>query len=201
MAPVPIRMNACIIELRARLSFNVNYSNCVRINCRAWVYPGACVYPATMPANANCLEEPMACGIVNSLSRPETKKLIRVNKAVKDGKWIEFNKHAVLIAEGVYVNNLKHGMWREYYDDTGSILIEENYRHGIQHGFYRSFHPNGQMLSEGSFDNGSREGYFRVYDEHGNHIKSILFVHNIKVEDIDEPAWLREEHPERQTGT
>lgn len=106
-------------------------------------------------------------------------------KDMKDGKWKEFNKQAVLIAEGVYLNGAKHGTWREYYSDTGTILIEENYHHGIQYGLYRSYHPNGQILSEGKYVNGLREGYFKVYDEHGNNIRRLHFINNIKVEDSE----------------
>lgn len=103
----------------------------------------------------------------------------------KNGKWKEFNKHAVLIAEGVYVNNKKHGTWREYYDATGSIMIEETYQHGIQHGPYTAFHPNGQVWSKGQFKNGLREGYFNVYDDQGIDIKKMLFINNNEIEDID----------------
>jgi antitoxin component YwqK of YwqJK toxin-antitoxin module len=105
---------------------------------------------------------------------------------IKNGKWKAFNKFAVLISEGVYVNNKKHGLWREYYDHTGSLMIEEIYNNGIQHGRYACFHPNGQVMSEGLFDNGSREGYFRVYDESGNLVRTLLFRNNNQIEDIDE---------------
>lgn len=105
----------------------------------------------------------------------------------KNGKWKEFNKRAVLIAEGVYVNNRKHGLWREYYDHTGTIMIEENYHYGIQHGRYASFHPNGQLWSEGNFTHGMRDGYFRVYDEHGRNVRNLLFINNHQIEDIEQP--------------
>lgn len=104
---------------------------------------------------------------------------------VKNGKWKEFNKRAVLIAEGHYVNNRKHGLWREYYDNNGSLMIEEVYNHGIQHGRFASYHPNGQLLSEGKFHNGMREGYFKVYDESGNNIRNILFINNNEIEDVE----------------
>jgi antitoxin component YwqK of YwqJK toxin-antitoxin module len=117
----------------------------------------------------------------------------------QDGKWKEYNKHAVLIAEGMYLNSMKHGTWREYYDETGSMMIEENYRHGVKHGRYTSFHPNGQVFSEGYFFNGLREGYFKVYDERGNNIRNLFFTNNIQVEDGSEHAEERTEH--RKTGS
>jgi hypothetical protein len=104
----------------------------------------------------------------------------------KHGKWKEFNKRAVLIAEGSYVNNQKHGLWKEYYDETGGIMIEENYYRGVPHGRFTSYHPNGQLLSHGQYHNGSREGYFKVYDEEGNNIKTLLFINNHQIEDIEE---------------
>ncbi len=106
---------------------------------------------------------------------------------IKNGKYKEFNKHAILIAEGNYVNNQKHGRWREYYDHTGTLMIEEDYRHGIPHGRYASFHPNGQLWSEGQFHEGERQGYFRVYDENGRHVRNLLFINNHQIEDIEEP--------------
>jgi antitoxin component YwqK of YwqJK toxin-antitoxin module len=111
---------------------------------------------------------------------------------VKNGKWKEFNKHAILIAEGVFVNDQKHGLWREYYD-TGELMIEENYDHGIQHGCFASFHQNGQVFSKGQYFHGSREGYFRVFDEEGKNIRNLLFIKNTKVEDIEEAQKINHE--------
>ena len=44
---------------------------------------------------------------------------------LKEGRWKEFNKHAILISIGNYVGDRKHGEWREYYD-TGELMLEEN---------------------------------------------------------------------------
>jgi antitoxin component YwqK of YwqJK toxin-antitoxin module len=105
---------------------------------------------------------------------------------VRNGKWKEFNKHAVLVSEGIYVNNEKHGVWREYYDHTGTLMIEETYVNGIPHGPYTCFHPNGRVWSQGNFDNGLREGYFRVYDDQGKNIRNMLFIRNNKVENQEQ---------------
>ena len=104
----------------------------------------------------------------------------------RNGKWKEFNKHAILISEGVYVNNKKHGVWREYYDSNGGLMIEETYLHGVQHGRFASYHPNGQLLSEGQFENGSREGCFKVYDENGTNIRNLVFADDKEVEGVEQ---------------
>jgi len=108
-----------------------------------------------------------------------------IKKAVqiRNGKWKEFNKHAILIAEGYYLNNKKHGTWREYYDHTGSLMIEEVYSHGIPHGRFASYHPNGQLLSSGKFKNGARDGVFKVYDENGANIRNIVFFGDQEIEE------------------
>lgn len=106
------------------------------------------------------------------------------SKTPKNGKWKEFNKQAVLVSEGNYQHDLKNGVWKQYYE-TGELLIEETYDNGILHGRYASYHLNGRLLSEGQYKNGHREGYFHVFDDTGKQIKSLLFVNNLLVEEID----------------
>jgi antitoxin component YwqK of YwqJK toxin-antitoxin module len=103
---------------------------------------------------------------------------------LKEGRWKEFNKHAVVISVGNYVNDKKHGDWREYYD-TGELMLEETYLNGVVHGRFATYHPNGMLLSEGMFEHGSREGYFKVYDEFGVHTKSLLFIADDLMEEVE----------------
>jgi antitoxin component YwqK of YwqJK toxin-antitoxin module len=129
--------------------------------------------------------------------------MIRLSNAkthsYRDGKWKEFNKFAILIAEGYYVNNRKQGVWKEYYDHTGSVMIEQHYDNGIRHGRFASYHPNGQLFSEGTFNRGLREGYFRVYNEHGRNIRNLLFIHDNQIEDIEVPQEINEEQRREAT--
>lgn len=105
-------------------------------------------------------------------------------KSSRNGKWKAFNKQAVLVSEGNYHHDLKNGLWKQYYE-TGELLIEETYEHGVLHGRYASYHVNGALLSEGHYTHGLREGYFRVYDESGKQVKSLLFVNNVLVEELE----------------
>lgn len=104
--------------------------------------------------------------------------------APKNGKWKEFNKHAVLVSEGIYRDDLKHGLWKQYYE-SGELLIEETYENGILHGPYAAYHMNGSRLSEGNYQHGRREGHFVVFDEDGRQMKRMLFVNNMMVEEVD----------------
>ena len=101
----------------------------------------------------------------------------------KNGKWKEFNKDAVLVAEGHYLRDVKHGVWREYYE-TGELLIEEVYDQGILHGRYAAYHPNGNVMSEGQYLHGHREGYFHIYDEDGRNVDRMFFAKNQLIEAV-----------------
>ena len=103
---------------------------------------------------------------------------------LKEGRWKEFNKHAVLISIGNYVGDKKDGEWLEFYD-TGELMLKENYVDGVVHGRFATYHPGGALLSEGMYNHGSREGYFKVYDEHGVQTKSLLFIENHLMEEVE----------------
>ena len=118
---------------------------------------------------------------------------------IKNGKWKEFNKHAVLISEGNYVNHQKHGVWREYYD-TGDIMIMEHYDHGVLHGPFTSYRPGEKVFSQGNYHNGAREGFFTLFDEEGKIIKKLLFINNHQIEDIEQHER-RYEIPEGENGS
>ena len=107
----------------------------------------------------------------------------QLTKDEKNGKYKEFNRLAILISEGHYVNGLKHGLWKEYYDHSGKLLIEEEYSHGVKHGAFSSYHPNGKLMSKGTFRNGMHHGYFYVYDETGATIRVLSFDNEQLVDD------------------
>ena len=115
------------------------------------------------------------------------------SESKKNGKWKEYNKHAVLIAEGNYRHDLKHGVWKQYYE-TGELVIEEMYKRGILHGRYTAYHMNGRIMSEGHYVHGSREGYFYIYDEDGNRVKSLLFEKNVEVPCVEKVEVLQASH-------
>ena len=105
-------------------------------------------------------------------------------KNPKNGKWKEFNKQAILVSEGYYQHDLKHGTWKQYYE-TGELLIEETYDQGVLHGRYASYHMNGHIFSEGKYQHGKREGFFNIFDEKVRHLKRLLFVNNVLLEESD----------------
>jgi hypothetical protein len=102
--------------------------------------------------------------------------------------------------EGNYVNDFKEGMWKKY-AESGGIIAEETYKHGVLNGHCRYFYSNGLVSAEGSFiaididgqketyrvidpvtgeermeeiartSNSLRNGVWKVYDEEGHMTK------------------------------
>ena len=125
--------------------------------------------------------------VVTSGNAAPTPRLVHPATAqpekVREGMWVEYNKHAVVIARGNYANNETTGLWREYYD-SGELMIEEHFTRGVQHGRFATFHPNGQCCSDGMYEEGRREGRFFMYDENGRNVRTLTFKRDVLVEDV-----------------
>lgn len=60
----------------------------------------------------------------------------------------------------------KEGLWK-YYDERGTLRLEEGYRLGVQHGPTRVFDSAGKLLESGGWLDGEREGLWTRYDAQG----------------------------------
>lgn len=63
----------------------------------------------------------------------------------------------ILVYEGMYLNNLRHGWWKSYYEN-GQLWWDGNYHKDNLNGSTRVYFLNGQLAWEGCFDHGSQEG-------------------------------------------
>lgn len=50
-------------------------------------------------------------------------------------------------------DSLKHGIWKSFYGN-GNIQLEENYRHGKLHGYWKIYDKQGELLEIRSYENG-----------------------------------------------
>lgn len=124
--------------------------------------------------------------MIKILSRIFNRREIKKSEPeeLKNGKWKEFNKHAILISEGHYLDGQRDGLWKFYYD-SGELLIEEEYSMGKKNGKYNSFFRNGKLMSHGRFSNDLREGAFKVYSEQGRLTKILVFKNDELIEEIN----------------
>jgi hypothetical protein len=64
--------------------------------------------------------------------------------------------------EGNYVNDFKEGQWKKY-AESGGIIAEETYKHGVLNGHCRYFYSNGLVSAEGSFIAIDLDGQIETY--------------------------------------
>jgi antitoxin component YwqK of YwqJK toxin-antitoxin module len=62
-------------------------------------------------------------------------------------------------------------------DETGSPVIESEFRGGIQHGIEREYYPNGNIKSEKTYDVGKPEGIGRTWHENGKLRTEAIYKH------------------------
>ena len=66
--------------------------------------------------------------------------------------------------EGEYLNGLRHGKGKEYYDKD-SLIFEGEYLNGKRNGKGKEYNGSGKLLFEGEYLNGKKNGYGREYTE------------------------------------
>ena len=77
-----------------------------------------------------------------------------------------YNNYGQLESEGNYLNGKIEGLWRSWHEN-GQLKSEENYLNGEIEGLSRSWHENGQLGFEGNYLSGEREGLWRTWYENG----------------------------------
>jgi len=114
----------------------------------------------------------------------------------------EYYPSGILAAEGDYENGKRVGLWTLYssnggwkrgtvtyrngerdgkyksYYVSGKISYETNYDDGVQSGYTKSWHPNGQIMSEGWMKHDMKQGDWFDYN-----VRGILTSHNYYIDD------------------
>ena len=88
-----------------------------------------------------------------------------LDKEDRNGLFKFYEKSGELSSEGIYVNNLKQGEWKEY--NNGKLWVSSNYKNDSLHGEFLAFHPNGKVKRNDIY----RMGELKVglcYDKNGN---------------------------------
>lgn len=71
----------------------------------------------------------------------------------------------------------------------GYVVNSENinrYREGLKHGMWKEFYDNEKVKSEGNYSYGKRDGYFKEYDINGNLLKLEKYVNDELIYDAPE---------------
>jgi antitoxin component YwqK of YwqJK toxin-antitoxin module len=80
----------------------------------------------------------------------------------KSAKAVNYHPNGKKMAEGLYVETKKDGMWK-YFNDLEIISAEENYKTGVPEGVWKTYYDQGQLLEEVSYLAGKKEGKSTQY--------------------------------------
>lgn len=125
----------------------------------------------------------------------ESGELKAINNFSPDGKRAynkTYSTNAILVAEGLYIEQQKDSLWRIYSDIDGALVAEETYKlnrlhgesrfynpksgnmselitykNGKKHGVWKRWYDNGRLLNEATYENGQLQGAAVFYHPNG----------------------------------
>ncbi len=97
----------------------------------------------------------------------------------KDGLWKYYNDLEILSAEETYQKGSPNGVWKTYYDD-GKLLEERPYKSGTKDGVCKQYFMDGKLKSEVNFINGKNEGFAKFYFTDGKPLLTGQFKNDLK---------------------
>ena len=83
----------------------------------------------------------------------------------KQGLWIE--KDPAYTSKGIYINNLKDGIWTSYFNENEMLYKVENYESGIKQGISLEFSKRANLVSEQYYVNDLADGISRTFTQSG----------------------------------
>jgi antitoxin component YwqK of YwqJK toxin-antitoxin module len=104
---------------------------------------------------------------------------------LRQGPWKEFHTNGKVKWEGVYVDDQRQGLFKEY-DAQGGLKdlvkydagrVDELAQQTQMLDIKKNYHPNGKVASMGSYSRtGTKEGLFREYDTKGESVRASIYV-------------------------
>jgi antitoxin component YwqK of YwqJK toxin-antitoxin module len=108
----------------------------------------------------------------------------------QDGS-VRVEREVLKLSDDTLIN---HGRYAEYYPNSnGQKFAEGSYDHGVHHGAWTFWHPNGQLCKTVAFNRGRADGSWEVYRPDGT-----MQAKKSYKENKHEGVWLLY-HPDGQT--
>lgn len=116
--------------------------------------------------SGKCIEK------MNNSSKTEKERSYK--QGLKHGQWTIWYPNGKKRYECEYLNNLKHGIERFYFEN-GNIESEINYRKGKKNGRWTVWYENGQKYYEVSYSNNVREGKWFSWHSNGKKASEVVY--------------------------
>ncbi|MFT4787052.1 MAG: antitoxin component YwqK of YwqJK toxin-antitoxin module, partial [Cyclobacteriaceae bacterium] len=91
-----------------------------------------------------------------------------------DGPYIMRDRNGSIAIEGFYVENMRHGLFTNYYAD-GTTQRETTYENGLRQGATRVYDKDGSVLQEAFFENDTLSGAISLFDQEGQLVSETAF--------------------------
>ena len=90
------------------------------------------------------------------------------------------NKNTI-IEEG-YFDDESHkiGVWKTYYSFSKQLQNIGSYSNNIKNGYWKFYHPNGNLHKQGAYTNGTKNGYWYTYNSDEELIEKGHYINNYK---------------------
>ena len=102
-----------------------------------------------------------------------------VNK-IKDGKWLYYNATGKLIAEDNYKLGKKHGISKLFSPEDEVLLKEESWENNVLHGEYKEYYTTGQLRLKWNHRYGKIDGAYESYYQEGMIWNKGQYVSNLR---------------------
>ena len=102
-----------------------------------------------------------------------------INK-VKDGKWLYYNNTGKLIAEDNFKLGKKHGIFKLFSPQDGVLLKEESWENNVLHGEYKEYYTTGQLRLKWNHVHGKIDGAYESYYLEGTIWNKGQYVSNLR---------------------
>ena len=80
------------------------------------------------------------------------------------GEYISYHNDGIIKAKYNFINGRKNGVCIFYYKSNENVRKEINYVNNIKHGIYREFYHNGSLKIEQHYANGKLNGNYKEFN-------------------------------------
>lgn len=80
-----------------------------------------------------------------------------------------------LVSEGKMIGRKKEGKWRYYHKNNQQLMMLENYKNDLLHGWKEIYFPNGKVAEKQHFSKGKADGKNFVYGKNGQLIQEYTY--------------------------